>query len=55
MMIPNWSKSEWREMSEYLSSLPVKKLTDEQKFFKSLIRAKESGNLYQNDQNHQLH
>jgi len=54
-MIPNWSKSEWREMSEYLSKLPAKKLTDEQKFFKALIKAKESGKLYQNDQEHQLH
>ncbi len=54
MMIPNWSKSEWREMSEYLSSLPITKLTDEQKFFKALIKAKESGRLYQNQQENQL-
>jgi hypothetical protein len=54
-MLPNWSKTEWREMSEYLSKLPTKKLTDEQKYFKALIKAKESGNLYQNDQEQQLH
>jgi len=53
-MIPNWSKEEWQEMGEYLNSLPVKKMTDEQKFYKELVKAKESGNLFRNQQENYL-